>query len=78
MAFAIRNLCVVGYTNGFTLWHYKAGKDTITDVVAENYFHNASDMFATGDVIIIHAHDGVTQRYVACTAIELVKIAPLL
>ena len=26
MAFAIRNLSVLAYANGFTLWHYKAGK----------------------------------------------------
>jgi hypothetical protein len=26
MAFAIRNLSVLAYANGFTLWHYKSGK----------------------------------------------------
>ena len=29
MAFAIRNLSVLAYANGFTLWHYKAGKDRL-------------------------------------------------
>ena len=29
MAFAIRNLSVLAYANGFTLWHYKSGKDSL-------------------------------------------------
>ena len=29
MAFAIRNLSVLAYANGFTLWHYKAGNDRL-------------------------------------------------
>ena len=32
MAFAIRNLSVLAYANGFTLWHYKAGKDRLGQV----------------------------------------------
>ena len=33
MAFAIRNLSVLAYANGFTLWHYKAGKDRLEQVL---------------------------------------------
>ena len=29
MAFAIRNLSVLAYANGFTLWHYKSGSDRL-------------------------------------------------
>jgi len=32
MAFAIRNLSVLAYANGFTLWHYKAGRDRLDRV----------------------------------------------
>ena len=32
MAFAIRNLSVLAYANGFTLWHYKAGKDRLNQI----------------------------------------------
>ena len=35
MAFAIRNLSVLAYANGFTLWHYKSGRDRLDTVVAE-------------------------------------------
>lgn len=78
MAFAVRNLCFVGYNNGFTLWHYRTINENIADIVAENYFLDANDMLVAGDVIIIHARDGVAQRYVVHADSELVSIAPLL
>ena len=31
MAFTIRNLSVLAYANGFTLWHYKAGSDRLIE-----------------------------------------------
>ena len=40
MAFAIRNLSVLAYANGFTLWHYRAGKDPLTEVQATDFFGN--------------------------------------
>jgi hypothetical protein len=58
MAFAIRNLSVLAYANGFTLWHYKAGVDR-QDAVAENdFFADASDMLASGDMVMVSAADG--------------------
>ncbi len=30
MAFTLRNLSVLAYANGFTLWHYTAGAETIS------------------------------------------------
>jgi hypothetical protein len=36
MAFAIRNLSVLAYANGFTLWHYKAGKVRLHQVEKPN------------------------------------------
>ena len=38
MAFAIRNLSVLAYANGFTLWHYKAGGDRLSHVEALDFF----------------------------------------
>ena len=29
MVFAVRNLSVLAYANGFTLWHYKGGKERL-------------------------------------------------
>ena len=47
MAFAVRNLSVLAYASGFTLWHCKAPKDPIEEVVAIDYFRDASDMLTT-------------------------------
>ena len=53
MAFAIRELSVLAYANGFTLWHYKSGTDPLALVRTENYFADASDMMASGDLIMV-------------------------
>jgi len=58
MAFALRNLCVLAYANGFTLWHYKAGSDALDEVGGQGFFSDAADMLTTGDMIMISAHDG--------------------
>jgi hypothetical protein len=58
MSFALRNLCVLAYANGFTLWHYKAGPDPLDDVSGQGFFADAADMLAAGDLIMISAQDG--------------------
>lgn len=58
MSFALRNLCVLAYANGFTLWHYKAGSDQLDDVGEEDFFADAADMLSAGDMIMISARDG--------------------
>ena len=60
--FIIRNFAVLNYANGQTLWHYKAGSDLICQAMADGYFHNAADMIADGDVLIIKGHDGTAMR----------------
>jgi hypothetical protein len=58
MSFALRNLCVLAYANGFTLWHYKAGPDPLDDVAGQGFFADAADMLTEGDMIMISAQDG--------------------
>lgn len=58
MAFAIRNLSVLAYANGFTLWHYKAGRDGLEQVEALDFFADAADMLAEGDMMMVSAADG--------------------
>lgn len=58
MSFALRNLCVLAYANGFTLWHYRAGSDPLDQVAEDAFFADASDMLAPGDLIMISARDG--------------------
>ena len=77
MPFAVRHLSVLAYANGFTLWHYKAGKDNLDTVVSDNYFRDASDMLTAGDLVMITAADGSRIVAVALADIETVILAPL-
>ncbi|WP_284944182.1 hypothetical protein [Acidisoma cladoniae] len=58
MAFVLRDLCVLAYANGFTLWHYSAREDPLDAVSGQGFFSDAGDMLTTGDMIMISAHDG--------------------
>jgi hypothetical protein len=58
MSFAVRNLSVLAYANGFTLWHYKAGQDVLGRVEQPGFFGGASDMLAGGDMLMVSALDG--------------------
>ena len=58
MAFAIRNLSVLAYANGFTLWHYKAGRDPLQQVETRDFFADAADMLAEGDMMMVSTADG--------------------
>jgi hypothetical protein len=58
MAFAIRNLSVLAYANGFTLWHYKADGDSLARVQAPDFFADAADMLANGDMMMVSADEG--------------------
>jgi len=62
---SIRNLATGHYANGFTHWIYIARPDERTatahrlaDCLAPNYFADAAQMMAQGDMIDIIAHDG--------------------
>ena len=49
MAFAARELSVLAYANGFTLWHYRTEGD---DLLSSGYFNSAQELLRTGDQII--------------------------
>lgn len=54
MAYQSKDLSVLAYANGFTLWHYTT-PDLPTDVDTEGYFNSASDMVRVGDMILANA-----------------------
>ena len=62
MSLAVRNLSVLAYANGFTLWHYEAPGTTLAEVTARGYFNDTADMLAAGDVIMLCAEDGFAMR----------------
>lgn len=59
MAFRNRNMSVIAYANGFTLWHYKAEQDeTLKDIVDNpKYFTPIHTLINVGDIIIINAEE---------------------
>jgi hypothetical protein len=72
--FAIRNLSVLAYTNGFTSWVYKAGRATADQCCSDGFFNDASDMVAVGDTITIVARDGVRMVSVSRRDLEAVAV----
>ncbi len=58
MTFAIRNLSVLAYAQGFTLWHYRARSLSLTQASADGFFTPAADMLAAGDMMLVSANDG--------------------
>ena len=77
MAFAIRNLSILTYANGFTLWHYKSAKDGMELITAPNYMADASDMLTVGDRIMVQAADGYCDRVVTATDVKTAVLSPL-
>jgi len=51
MAFKPKDLSVLAYANGFTLWHY-ATTDTATEVSTSSYFDESAHMIRVGDMIM--------------------------
>jgi hypothetical protein len=59
MAYSARNLSVLSYANGFTLWHYTT-VDNNTAVTTAGYFNDASDLLRKGDLIIANVDNAGT------------------
>lgn len=59
MAFQSKNLSVLAYANGFTLWHYTTA-DIAADVDTQGYFNGASEMLRSGDMILANVETGGT------------------
>ena len=53
MSYQSRNLSVLAYANGFTLWHYTS-TDTATVIEAANYFNDAADILRANDLIVVN------------------------
>jgi hypothetical protein len=58
MAFTLRNLSVLAYANGFTLWHYKAGNDNFIQAMGPGYFQDAADLLSEGDMVMLTGTEG--------------------
>ena len=57
MAYQAKNLSVLGYANGFTMWHYTT-TDTVASVDSSGYFNAAAEMLRVGDFIMANCATG--------------------
>ena len=64
MAFQNKNLSVIAYANGFTLWHYSAN-ETLTAITTAGYFDGVKTLMNTGDIVIINASDNTSIKKIA-------------
>ena len=62
--FVNKNMSVIAYANGFTLWQYKSNEDTLEIISHPGYFERVMTLMAIGDIVIINAKDGAAIRAV--------------
>jgi len=53
MAFNAKNLSVIAYANGFTLWHYRSPDDALAAITGAGYFNSAADLLRVADIVAI-------------------------
>lgn len=66
MAFQNKNLSVIAYANGFTLWHYKEDA-TLATITASGYFSSLKNLMNTGDIILINGSNGSAIKVITVT-----------
>lgn len=61
MSYLSKNLSVLAYANGFTLWHYTTA-DAAATVDSAGYFNAAADMLRVGDILVANVETGGTLK----------------
>ena len=76
MAFQNKNLSVIAYANGFTLWHY-AANETFATITASGYFNDVKTLMNNGDIVIINGSDqtGIRAIKVANATVSVAALA---
>jgi len=74
MSFQNKNLSVIAYANGFTLWHY-AANETMATISASGYFNNVRTLMNIGDIVIINASDNTAIKKINVTAQNITTAA---
>ncbi len=74
MAFQNKNLSVIAYANGFTLWHYCAS-ETLATISANGYFNSVKTLMNIGDIVIINASDNTAIKKINITDLNVTTVA---
>ena len=67
MAFQNKNLSVIAYANGFTLWHY-AANETLATIATAGYFNSVQTLMNVGDIVIVNASDASSIKVVGVSS----------
>jgi hypothetical protein len=70
----IRNLSVIAYTWGWTLWHYRDREAPLEALLAPGYFDDACGMLAPYDVLHVTTSDASATLVVSRIAHNTVTI----
>ncbi|MBQ2174477.1 MAG: hypothetical protein II453_05275 [Alphaproteobacteria bacterium] len=63
MAFKNKDMSVIAYANGWTLWHYKTNQDTLQDIIDNReYFSNLYTLMNVGDVVYMETKDRIISQ----------------
>jgi hypothetical protein len=65
MTLTLRNLSVLAYANGFTLWHYRAGDEALSALDDNGFFGPAADLIAPGDIVMASGAEGARMGAIA-------------
>lgn len=78
MSYIGRDMSVLAYANGFTLWQYRTA-DGPTEPLQHDYFRAAADMLRRGDVIYVTTDFDPPTRQLVVLSVgdEGVRVAPL-
>ena len=67
MAFQNKNLSVIAYANGFTLWHY-AANETLETIATAGYFNSVQTLMNVGDIVLVNASDNTSIKVVGLSS----------
>lgn len=74
MAFMNKDMSVIAYANGFTLWHYKTDADSTKDILENSkYFAKIYTLCNAGDIIILNSKDETAFLVIDSVAEKRVK-----
>ena len=62
--FRNKDMSVIAFANGFTLWHYKSREDFLDNICELRYFNKIFTLMNTGDIVIINGKDSTGIRQV--------------
>lgn len=77
MAFQNKNLSVIAYANGWTLWHYTTNNDSMEEITKDEYFTPVHTLMNAGDFICIVANGQACIKYITELSQDFVKLNAL-